>query len=36
MNDKLIINVNQFNDKTICIVYIMFRLKDDAVKYIFT
>ncbi len=35
MNDKLIINVNQFNDETICIVYMMFRLKDDVVKHIF-
>ncbi len=35
MNDKLIINVNQFNDETICIVYMMFRLEDDAAKHIF-
>jgi len=35
MNDKLIINVNQFDDETICIVYMMFRLKDDVTKHIF-
>ncbi len=35
MNNKLIVNVNQFNDETICIIYMMFRLKDDAVKHIF-
>ncbi len=35
MNDKLIINVNQFDDETICIVYMMSRLEDDAAKYIF-
>ncbi len=34
MNDKLIVNVNQFNDETICIVYMMFRL-EDAAKHIF-
>ncbi len=36
MNNKLIVNVNQFNDETICIVYMMFRLEDDAAKHIFT
>jgi len=35
MNDKLIVNVNQFNDEIICIVYMMSRLKDDAAKHIF-
>ncbi len=35
MNDKLIVNVDQFNDETICIVYIMSRLKSDAAKHIF-
>ncbi len=36
MNDKLIVNVDQFNDETICIVYMMSRLEDDAAKHIFT
>ncbi len=31
----MIFNVNQFNDETIYIIYMMFRLKDDAAKYIF-
>ncbi len=35
MNNKLIVNVDQFNDETICIIYMMFRLEDDAAKYIF-
>jgi len=35
MNDKLIVNVDQFNDETICIVYMMFRLEDDAAKHIY-
>jgi len=35
MNDKLIVNVNQFDDETICIVYMMFRLENDAAKHIF-
>ncbi len=35
MNDKLIVNVNQFNDETICIIYMMSRLEDDAAKHIF-
>ncbi len=36
MNNKLIVNVDQFNDEIICIVYMMSRLKDDAAKHIFT
>ncbi len=36
MNDKLIFNVDQFNDEIICIIYMMFRLEDDAAKHIFT
>ncbi len=36
MNDKLIVNVDQFNDEIICIVYMMSRLEDDAAKHIFT
>ncbi len=35
MNDKLIVNVNQFNDEIICIVYMMSRLEDDVTKHIF-
>ncbi len=35
MNDKLIVNVNQFNDEIIYIVYMMFRLENDAAKHIF-
>ncbi len=35
MNDKLIVNVDQFNDEIICIVYMMSRLEDDAAKHIF-
>ncbi len=35
MNDKLIVNVDQFDDKTICIIYMMSRLKDNAAKHIF-
>ncbi len=35
MNDKLIVNVNQFNNETICIIYMMFKLKNDAAKHIF-
>ena len=35
MNDKLIVNVNQFDDEIICIVYMMFRLESDAAKHIF-
>ncbi len=36
MNNKLIINVNQFNNKIICIVYMLFKLKNDVVEYIYT
>ncbi len=35
MNDKLIINVNQFNDETIYIIYMMSKLENNIVKYIF-
>ncbi len=35
MNDKLIVNINQFDDETIYIVYMMSRLEDDAAKHIF-
>ena len=35
MNDKLIVNVNQFDDEIICIIYMMSRLEDDAAKHIF-
>ena len=35
MNDKLIVNVDQFDDETIYIVYMMFRLENDAAKHIF-
>jgi hypothetical protein len=35
MNDKLIVNVDQFDDEIICIVYMMFRLEDNAAKHIF-
>ncbi len=35
MNDKLIINVDQFNDETICIVYMMSKLENDVAKHIF-
>ncbi len=35
MNNKLIVNVDQFDDETICIVYMMSRLEDDAAKHIF-
>ncbi len=35
MNDKLIVNVNQFNDEIICIIYMISRLEDDAAKHIF-
>ena len=35
MNDKLIVNVDQFDDEIICIVYMMSRLEDDAAKHIF-
>ncbi len=35
MNNKLQINVNHFDNENICIVYVIFRLKDDAAEYIF-
>ncbi len=35
MIDKLIVNVNQFNNEIIYIVYMMSRLEDDAAKHIF-
>ena len=35
MNDKLIVNVDQFDNEIICIVYMMSRLEDDAAKHIF-
>jgi len=35
MNNKLIINFDQFNDEIICIIYMMSRLEDDAAKHIF-
>ena len=36
MNDKLQTNVDHFCNENICIVYVISRLKDDAVKHIFT
>ncbi len=35
MNNKLIVNVDQFDDEIICIVYMMSKLEDDAAKHIF-
>ena len=35
INDKLQTNVNHFVDETICIVYVISRLKDDAAEHIF-
>ncbi len=35
MNDKLQTNVDHFDNENICIVYMMFRLEDDAAEYIF-
>ncbi len=35
MNDKLQTNVNHFDNKNICIVYVMSRLEDDAAEHIF-
>ncbi len=35
MNDKLQINVDHFVDETICIVYVISRLEDDAAEHIF-
>ena len=35
MNDKLQTNVDHFIDETICIVYVILRLEDDAAEHIF-
>jgi len=35
MNDKLIVNVDQFDNETICIVYMLFRLEDNAAEHIY-
>ncbi len=35
MNDKLQTNVNHFDNKNICIVYVISRLEDDAAEHIF-
>ena len=35
MNDKLQTNVNHFVDETICIVYVISKLEDDAAEHIF-
>jgi len=35
MNDKLQANVNHFDNENICIVYVIFRLEDDAAEHIF-
>ncbi len=35
MNNKLQTNVDHFNNENICIVYVIFRLEDDAVEHIF-
>ncbi len=35
MNDKLIVNADQFNDEIIYIIYMMSRLENDVAKYIF-
>ncbi len=35
MNDKLQTNVNHFNNENICIVYVIFRLENDAAEHIF-
>ncbi len=35
IDDKLQANVNHFIDETICIVYMIFRLEDDAAEHIF-
>jgi len=35
MNDKLIVNVDQFDNETICIVYMLSRLEDDAAEHIY-
>ncbi len=35
MNNKLQTNVNYFDNENICIVYVIFRLEDDAAEHIF-
>jgi len=35
MNNKLIVNVNQFDNETICIVYMLSRLEYDAAEHIY-
>ncbi len=35
IDNKLQTNVNHFIDETICIVYVIFRLEDDAAEHIF-
>ncbi len=35
INDKLQTNINHFNNENICIVYVIFRLEDDAAEHIF-
>ena len=35
INDKLQINVNHFINETICIIYVISRLEDDAAEHIF-
>ena len=35
IDNKLQTNVNHFNNKNICIVYVIFRLEDDAAEHIF-
>ncbi len=35
MNDKLQTNVNHFNNENICIIYVIFRLENDAAEHIF-
>ncbi len=34
MNDKLQTNVDHFNNENICIIYVIFRLEDDAAEHI--
>ena len=35
MNDKLIVNVDQFDNETICIIYMLSRLENDAAEHIY-
>ncbi len=35
INDKLQTNVNHFDNKNICIIYVIFKLENDAAEYIF-